>query len=171
MRSTVDNICPEVDWIRRSKELLIVDVEAVERADQRIRREFIFKNLCNVWGVSEKANKDNMERQQKSNPEMREIGHLQPALFAELTALRSCDDSEFEDGFSTFIVNLKEDFFIKEKLMESKNVRQVKAYKKTHAELLMLLQHAEARAMLKDLNLGRKIVDMLPHWYLRHCFV
>ena len=167
----VDNICPETDWIHRSKELFIVDVEAIERAEQHVRREFILKNLCNVWGVSEKANRNNMERQQKSNSEMREIGHLQPALFAELTALRSCTDSEFECAFSTFIVNLKEDFFIKEKLMESKNVRQVKAYKKTHAELLMLLKHAEARALLNDLNLGRKIVDMLPHWYLRHCFV
>lgn len=112
-----------------------------------------------------------MQRQLEKTSDMREAGHLQPALFAELTELRCCNDSEFENGFSTFIAHLKKDFSIKEQMMEGKNVRQAKAYKKTHEELLVLLQHAEARAMQKDVHLGRKIVDMLPHWYVRHGFV
>lgn len=112
-----------------------------------------------------------MQRQFEKTSEMREVGHLQPALFAELMELRCCNDSEFENGFSNFIAHLKKDFSIKEQMMEGKNVRQAKAYKKTHEELLVLLQHAEARTMQKDVHLGRKIVDMLPHWYVRHGFL
>ncbi|KAF3997850.1 hypothetical protein [Glaciimonas immobilis] len=112
-----------------------------------------------------------MQRQLKAVPHIREAEHLQPALLAELMALRSCEDSEFESGFSAFIINLREDFCIKEQWMASQNVKKISIYRKSHAELLMLLQHAQARVALQDLQLGRKIVDMLPHWYLRHCFL
>lgn len=112
-----------------------------------------------------------MQRQLERKSEMREAGKVQPALFAELTELRCCNDSEFENGFSAFIAHLKKEFFIKEQMMEDETSDMRRRVKKTHEELLMLLQHAEARALLKDLHLGRKIVDMLPHWYVRHCFV
>ncbi|PUA20215.1 hypothetical protein C7W93_10685 [Glaciimonas sp. PCH181] len=109
-----------------------------------------------------------MECSAETNSHAIETGQLQPALYAELTRLRVCDDSEFEGSFKKFVSHLEQDFFEKEKLIGTETGRYVKKYRQTHAELLMLLHHAQARVMQQDHHLGRKIVELLPHWFLRN---
>lgn len=133
-----------------------------------ITRAPTFGHLGNVELSQKKANEDIMECLVETNIEATDIAQLQPALFAELTRLRACDESEFEGSFRNFVRNLEQDFFNKEKLIGTESGRYVKKYRQTHAELLMLLHHAQARVMQQDHHLGRKIVELLPHWFLRH---
>ncbi|MGS0742788.1 hypothetical protein ACVBEF_13265 [Glaciimonas sp. GG7] len=108
-----------------------------------------------------------MERRSEQT-EVTEFSYLQPVLFAELTALRSCHESEFAYGFCDFVLHLENDFFTQEQIMKKESRKYVRAYRQAYAELLMLLHHAQARVILQDHHLGRKIIDLLPHWFLRN---
>jgi len=93
---------------------------------------------------------------------------LHPILYTELTELSAMPDEEFPIRFARFVGELERDFALEEEGMEYAAFGGLREHRAAHAELLGLMQHALARIYGGDAKLARKVVDLLPHWFVYH---
>jgi hemerythrin len=97
-----------------------------------------------------------------------ETEQLHPAFFAELSKLASMPDGEFVIHFDLFVSNFERDLRAEEQWMENINFASTKEHRGLHAEALGLLHKAQARAMVGDIDLARRITKLLPEWFVDH---
>jgi hemerythrin len=97
-----------------------------------------------------------------------ETQQLHPAFFAELNKLASVPDGEFAIHFDLFVSNLESDLRAEEQWMENIDFAALKEHRALHAEALGVLHRAQARAMAGDVALARRVVELLPEWFVDH---
>jgi len=96
------------------------------------------------------------------------LDNLHPLLFAELADLAAVADTQFKIRFRNFVAELEHDFSREEQFMEENRFASLKEHRQAHAELLRLLHHAQERLETDEYKLARKIVGLLPHWFIYH---
>jgi hemerythrin len=97
-----------------------------------------------------------------------ETEQLHPAFFAELAKLASMPDDQFIVHFDLFVSNFEKDLRAEEQWMEDISFASIKEHRGLHAEALGLLHKAQARAMIGDVELARRITALLPEWFVDH---
>jgi len=97
-----------------------------------------------------------------------ETDQLHPAFFAELNRLPSMPDTDFVIHFDRFVSTLESDLRAEEQWMEDINFASVREHRALHAEALGVLHKAQARAMVGDVGLARRVVELLPEWLADH---
>lgn len=97
-----------------------------------------------------------------------EIEQLHPVFFAELRKLASMPDGEFGTHFDLFVAGLENDFRTEEQWMEDIAFVSLKEHRAQHADLLSALHRAQARIFAGDIGLARRVLELLPEWFVDH---
>lgn len=97
-----------------------------------------------------------------------ETEQLHPAFFAELGKLASMPDDQFITHFDLFVSHFEKDLRAEEQWMEGIHFASIKEHRGLHAEVLGLLHKAQARGMVGDVSLARRITALLPEWFVDH---
>ncbi len=96
------------------------------------------------------------------------VKNLYPQLFTKLAELDCAPATDFELLFPQFTAELARDFLMEEQFMEGLGFHELKMHRAQHAELLRLLHHAQARLLIGDHHLSRKILPLLSQWLIHH---
>lgn len=94
-----------------------------------------------------------------------------PLLFADLERLVAAPDCYFEAGFGSFVHQLEKAFRAEEEWIEAVEIvtdSSLKEHRELHAEVLRLMHHAQARNLVGDYSLARKVIKLLPEWFNAH---
>jgi hypothetical protein len=102
-----------------------------------------------------------MERVSASRADAGYSGLFCPIVYDELRSLSLCGDLDFESNFRIFIRDLEEDFRETERTLRLGGNEDIRDLRKMHADLLGLLNYAQARVMSADLHFGRKLVRLM----------
>lgn len=99
---------------------------------------------------------------------MAETEQLHPAFFAQLNELSALPDGVFALHFDRFVSNFESDLRAEEQWMEDIEFASLKEHRALHAEALTVLHQAQARSMVGDVRLARRVIELLPEWFVEH---
>ena len=90
------------------------------------------------------------------------------ALIEELARLQFAPALEFSKGFSALVDELERDFRDEERLMEAIEFPALQSHREQHARVLGALHHLAPEVMRGDYESARKVIELLPQWFLFH---
>lgn len=97
-----------------------------------------------------------------------DIDNAHQAFIAQLAQLLSAPDAAFESGLYALIVAMESDFRQEEALMEEIDFPGIRMHREQHARVLSALHHVVPQVMLGDHAQARKVVELIPQWFLFH---
>ncbi|MFC6519923.1 bacteriohemerythrin [Undibacterium arcticum] len=90
------------------------------------------------------------------------------ALVAELAHLLTAPYREFGAGLFALIAEIERDFREEEALMEEIDFPMLRSHREQHASVLSALHHVVPDVMQGECASARKVIELLPQWFLRH---
>ena len=97
-----------------------------------------------------------------------EIDHAHQAFIAQLAQLLSAADDAFERGLYALIGAMEADFRQEEALMEDIDFPGIRMHREQHARVLSALHHVVPQVMQGDHAQARRVVELIPQWFLFH---
>lgn len=97
-----------------------------------------------------------------------DIDHAHQAFIAQLAQLLSAPDAAFESGLYALIVAMESDFRQEEALMEDIDFPGIRMHREQHARVLSALHHVVPQVMQGDHAQARRVVELIPQWFLFH---
>ncbi len=96
------------------------------------------------------------------------IDNAHKALIEELARLMITPDGQFEAGLAALIARMQCDFCEEEALMEAIDFTGLPRHREQHARVLSTLYHVIPGVMQGDCAAARKVIGLIPHWFLFH---
>lgn len=90
------------------------------------------------------------------------------AFVEELANLVTVPDREFGAGLFALISDMERDFREEEELMEEIDFPAIQTHREQHARVLSALHHVIPDVMQGDCMSARKVIELLPQWFLFH---
>jgi hemerythrin len=90
------------------------------------------------------------------------------AILDELDRLSQVDDKDFCNGYCELARRIDLDFSAEEKWMEKIIYPQFQSHLEQHSRVLSAIHHAMPRVMEGDIASGRKVIRLLPQWFMMH---
>jgi methyl-accepting chemotaxis protein len=97
-----------------------------------------------------------------------DIDHAHQAFIAQLEQLLSAPDDAFEGGLYGLITAMETDFRQEEALMEEIDFPGIRMHREQHARVLSALHHVVPQVMQGDHAAARKVIELIPQWFLFH---
>jgi acetoacetyl-CoA reductase len=97
-----------------------------------------------------------------------DIDQAHQAFIAQLAQLLSASDDAFERGLYALIVAMESDFRQEEALMEAIDFPGIRMHREQHARVLSALHHVVPQVMQGDHAQARRVVELIPQWFLFH---
>jgi methyl-accepting chemotaxis protein len=99
---------------------------------------------------------------------MPDIDNAHQAFIAQLEQLLSAPDDAFESGLYALISAMETDFRQEEALMEEIDFPGIRMHREQHARVLSALHHVVPQVMQGDHAQARKVIELIPQWFLFH---
>jgi len=91
------------------------------------------------------------------------IGRLQVFLLRQLIEINSCQDSEFESRFNSFLIDFEEFSRSQKRASENYGFDEGKADTVMYMKLTEIFRHASKRISSHDIRFARKIIFLLSY--------
>jgi len=90
------------------------------------------------------------------------------AMIQEMANLMTASDSEFGSSLFSLIAEIERDFCGEEAMMEDINFPALQSHREQHARVLSALHHVVPEVMQGNCASARKVIELLPQWFLFH---
>ena len=97
-----------------------------------------------------------------------DIDRAHQAFIDQLGQLLSAPDDTFESGLYALINAMEMDFRQEETLMEEIDFPGIRMHREQHARVLGALHHVVPQVMQGDHAQARKVIELIPQWFLFH---
>jgi hemerythrin len=97
-----------------------------------------------------------------------EVDESHQALLEELARLLAAPDEGFAAAYPALVARIEQDFSAEEDAMEKIAFPGLREHREQHARVLSGLHHVAPRVIDGDVAAGRKVIELLPQWFIFH---